>query len=97
MASSARSLPAQQWEPMRNDGAGPASAAAGIDGSPILSGPGKIYMYWMAHYRILVIKLFFPGARAGKRNKFRTRVRRPRGLSRRYTRRHLGHRINHAS
>lgn len=37
-----------------------ASAAAGIDGSPILSDFGKIYMYWMAHYRILVIKLFSP-------------------------------------
>lgn len=42
-----------------------ASAAAGIDGSPILSDSGKIYMYWMAHYRILVIKLFPPGRRGG--------------------------------
>lgn len=40
-------------------GGSSASAAAGIDGSPILSGSEKIYMYWMAHYRILVIKLFF--------------------------------------
>lgn len=40
------------------DEGNPAFAAAGIDGSPILSDFRKIYMYWMAHYRILVIKLF---------------------------------------
>ncbi|KYN33650.1 hypothetical protein ALC56_12362 [Trachymyrmex septentrionalis] len=42
-----------------NNRGGPASAAAGIDGSPILSGSGKIYIYIMAHYRILVIKIYF--------------------------------------
>lgn len=58
-----------------------ASAAAGIDGSPILSDlGGEIYMYWMAHYRILVIKLFSP-SRRGKWNIFGSRVRCPAGLS----------------
>lgn len=68
----------------RVDGGNSASAAAAIDGSPILSDSGKIYMYWIAHYRILVIKLFSTNAKkereGGERKKLETRVRRPCGL-----------------
>jgi len=68
---------AQCWEEQQRR---PTSAAAGIDGSPILSDFGKIYVLdgTLSH---ISHKTFFLRHK-GEQNKFRTRVRYPRGLLR---------------